>query len=89
MKFEASVIASEIKDEEEIINLDKIEEKIVNLDEIMNKSPLLNGASPLSSLNKTDDLGEALLLETSPEISPLKFRFVQLFVSHLNNIDIV
>jgi len=64
MMFEASVIASDIKDEE----------KIVDLDEIMNKSPLVD-ASPLSCMNKIGG-GEALLLETSsPENSPLKFRF--------------
>merc|ERR1719203_2440589 len=64
MMFEASVIASDIKDEE----------KIVDLDEIMNKSPLVD-ASPLSCINKIGG-GEALLLETSsPENSPLKFRF--------------
>ena len=64
MMFEASVIASDIKDEE----------KIVDLDEIMNKSPLVD-ASPLSFMNKIYG-GEALLLETSsPENSPLKFRF--------------
>ena len=75
MKFEASVIASEIKDEEKIVNLCEIEEKIVNLDDILNQSPLVN-TSPLSSLNRNDGYGEALLVETSPEISPLKFRFV-------------
>ena len=63
MMFEASVIASDIKDEE----------KIVDLDEIMNKSPLVD-ASPLSCMNKIGG-GEALLLETSPENSPLKFKF--------------
>ena len=65
--FEASVIASDIKDEE----------KIVDLDEIMNKSPLVD-ASPLSCMSQIDG-GEALLLETSsPENSPLKFRFESL-----------
>ena len=66
MRFEASVIASEIKDEE----------KIVDLDAILNKSPLVN-ASPLSSLNKNDE-ADALLIKTSPEISPLKYRYVLL-----------